>query len=220
MNREFFITGCDKNTEWMIPWFLEGFRTHNKSPILIADFGMSPKMRSWCRNNFDEVIDIETTNFKGVKGWFMKPNAMIEASKRGYKTCWIDSDIQVLGDLSSIFDTVVSGKLSMVQDNPWVKRRNEEWYNSGVVAFAHCPPILLQWADKCKTEPTVGDQEVLHGMTNDPISKLTYIKPIHNKYNYLRLQIDDGDIVPDRLVIHWTGPKGKDEIRRQMNEKS
>ena len=33
-----FITGYDKNNEWMLDWFLKNFSKHNKTPILTYDF--------------------------------------------------------------------------------------------------------------------------------------------------------------------------------------
>ena len=40
--REFFVTGCDDNTEWQLPWFMDNFRQHNQeAKIVLADFGMS-----------------------------------------------------------------------------------------------------------------------------------------------------------------------------------
>ena len=42
-----FITGCDKNTEWQLPWFWDHYRENNKTPLKVIDFGMSEEMRQW-----------------------------------------------------------------------------------------------------------------------------------------------------------------------------
>ena len=35
-----FMTGCDHNTEWQLPWFIENFERYNDTKLVIADFGM------------------------------------------------------------------------------------------------------------------------------------------------------------------------------------
>ena len=39
-----------------------------------------------------------------------------------------------------------------------------------------------------------------------------------NEYNWLRLQLVDGHDSNKKRAIHWTGPKGKKEIMRQMEK--
>ena len=53
-----------------------------------------------------------------------------------------------------------------------------------------------------------------------PILKITYIKDLPHKYNVLRIDIDDNNVPKNPVIIHWTGSKGKDEIRRQINAQS
>jgi len=38
-----FITGCDKNTEWMLDWFVMNYLKHNSNQLYIMDFGMSER---------------------------------------------------------------------------------------------------------------------------------------------------------------------------------
>ena len=85
-----FLTGCDKNTEWQLPWFVNNFKTHTELPLVIADFGMTEVMRDWATNQA-QVFDCETN------GWFTKEEAMI---RMGYmygqkKFCWVDTDCQI-----------------------------------------------------------------------------------------------------------------------------
>jgi hypothetical protein len=205
-----FLTGADHNTEWMLPWFFENYKKYNDTPIVFADFG---------------VIDLDAIrphvhaimNLKNLKeqGWFKKPKAMMHCPAK--KTVWIDTDCQVKCDISDIFDLLVPGKLCMVEDKPWTARRGERWYNSGVVGFADKPRVLFEWAKRVQDNPEVGDQETLHAML-DPIGQLTYIEPLPNEYNWLRLQIEnDGQPADEAKVVHWTGQKGKDRIRSMMN---
>lgn len=211
-----FLTGCDSNHEWMNEWFLDNYRLHNSTPILFADFGVSDDMREWCEENFDGVLDL--TKSKG-KGWFKKPEALQLASKFDNKICWMDNDCEVLGDMSSIFDLTQPNKLGMTHDRAWIKRKKEEWFSSGLVVFEGRPQILNEWVIECVQTTERGDQEVLHAMLKDPLSRLTHINLIPNKYQYTRLQVlIDGEDDPHKLMIHWTGPKGKEIIKGKINE--
>ena len=49
-----------------------------------------------------------------------------------------------------------------------------------------------------------------------PITKITYIKDLPNKYNVLRLQMTKDGYAGDIKVAHWTGMKGKLHIRDQI----
>ena len=106
---------------------------------------------------------------------------------------------------------------SMVKDEPWTKRTEQVWHNSGVVGFIGKPVILHQWYKAVKTRPTVaqGDQEVLHSMLN-PITKIKYINDLPNEYNVLRIQTEvDKDYKGPIRIMHWTGQKGKKIIHNK-----
>lgn len=207
-----FLTGCDSKTEWMLPWFLTNYTENNDTPIVFANFGVSSTMLSYVNAHFDDVIDLTTT---AEKGWFKKPTSMLKSNAK--KTVWLDTDCQVLKDLSGVFDLIESEKLAMVQDRPWTQRRGEKWFNSGVVGFEGKPQILKEWRDNVIRNPIQGDQEVLHSMLG-PITQLKYITELPNEYNWLRIQLEnDNQDSLDKKIIHWTGPKGKDRIRSMMN---
>lgn len=206
-----FLTGVDAKQEWMLPWFFKNYKKYNKLPVIVADFGMSPKGLELAKRHAKEIIDL-TKEIE--KGWFLKPKSMWKSPAKN--TVWIDLDCEVRGDLSDIFKQLEPNKLCMVQDHPWVKRRGELWHNSGVVGFKDKPAILKSWMNEVGRIKAVGDQEVLHAMLN-PITKITYIKDLPHKYNVLRLDVEDNNVPKDAVVVHWTGSKGKDEIRRQIN---
>lgn len=206
-----FLTGVDAKQEWMLPWFFENYKKHNKLPVIVADFGMSPQGLELAKRHAKDVIDLKAER---EKGWFLKPKAMLKCPAK--QKVWIDIDCEVRGDISGIFKELEPNKLAMVQDHPWTKRRGELWHNSGVVGIINNPPILTAWIDGINRHKAVGDQEVLHAMLN-PITKITYIKDLPHKYNVLRLDVLDENVPKNALVVHWTGSKGKDEIRRQMN---
>ena len=213
---EVFLTGCDKNTEWQLPWFVHNYRKHNTTPLVVADFGMSKEMREI--EGIDLVIDVKSE----AKGWFKKPRAMLDATKLDgvKKVCWLDTDCQVFGDISPIFDLTVPFKIGMVEDRPWTKRRGEygAWYNSGVVVWEGKPNILRAWAEQCINDGWVGDQETLYAMMGgDEIMKMSIIEPLPHKYNTLRLDYVDNIAVKNPLIVHHTGKKGKEVIKEQID---
>lgn len=210
-----FLTGCDANTEWMLPWFIKNYKKHNTTPIIFADFGCTLSMKAQLQSfKFDHIYAVEN----GV-GWFKKPAAMIEASKYAKEVCWLDTDIHVLGDLNGIFSYIESEKLAMCEDRGWSKRRGEKWHNSGVVAFRNVPKILKEWAILCNTTfgNAQGDQEILHEMVCEtPLKRVQYISDVPNIYNWLRLDLLDNIDTSDKLAMHWTGYKGKLQIKKMM----
>tara|TARA_B110000305_G_C19461423_1_gene654702 strand:+ start:3867 stop:4529 length:663 start_codon:yes stop_codon:yes gene_type:complete len=208
-----FFTGCDSNTEWQLKWFLENYVKHNKTPIVLADFGMTKETRTWAYqvSEFVDVIDVPK---QFTNGWFLKPKTMRLVS--AYERVWLDTDIHVLGNLDGIFDLIEDGKLAMVEDKPWTKRKGEKWHNSGVVGIRGNPPVLSDWIKECQVNPKQGDQEVLHEMLKNDIIRMKYITSLPNIYNWLRIQLLDGEDNPNKLCMHWTGLKGNMQIKRMM----
>ena len=205
-----FMTGCDLNTEWMLPWFIENYKKHNTTPLTVMDFGMTIKMKEWLQDHVHSIGQMNNVP-PGMTGWYLKPFSML--SSPYHQTCWIDSDCEVLGNLDSIFDYVLPMKIAMVEDVPWSKRSGEKWHNSGIVAFEGKPPILREWHEAIGQNQQIrGDQEVLHALM-DPLKQAVNIIDLPNKYNFMRVQMVDGVKCPDALVKHWTGFKGKDHIR-------
>lgn len=196
-----FITGCDKNTRWMLPWFEENFYKHNPDANLYVF-------------DFDKL---------GSKSWFNKPVVMRQATEMAEKICWLDTDCEVRADISSIFDLTEFNKLAMVEDQPWSMRRGERWHNSGVVAFANRPLVLDHWAEESimmveDRGPMFGDQDILHGIVREGLKREIHIRTIPKQWNTLRLDLIDRTAPSNIKIMHWTGRLGKEEIRKQMNE--
>jgi hypothetical protein len=193
-----FITGYDSNTLWMFDWMQKNLKEHTDIPLISYDFD---KFKAPINNS---------------KNWFKKPFAMIEASKSARQICWIDLDCHVLGEVDGIFDYIEPNKLAMAEDKPWSTRRGETWHNSGVVAFEHRPNILDEWCAAISMNQTVGDQEVLHELLKPGLRKLIHISELPRKYNTLRLDRLDKTMPKKVSIMHWTGPKGKEQIKKQM----
>ena len=213
-----FLIGCDKEGEWMVDWWMRNYIRHNnKTPIIFADFGCSKRIVD-TMNASTAVCAVmkinRNPNTPNAKTWFVKPETMWFAPAK--ECVWIDIDCEIKENIDGIFDHLVRGKLNMIEDKPWTKRRGEIWYNSGVVGFIDKPKILRDWAQMC-TNPTkeVGDQEVLHSMLN-PITQVGFINPLPNEYNVLRLQVEHDNYEGPAKIVHWTGAKGKERIRSMM----
>lgn len=197
-----FITGCDSNTRWQLDWFKDNFYKHNPDAELY-------------------VYDFDTA-FPEEQRWFKKPFAMINASKKADRVCWLDTDIEVRGNINEIWNHIEPNKLSMAIDQPWTMRRKETWHNSGVVAFEGTPAILMDWASATtrvdqRPNPMFGDQDVLHSLVREGMKRMIHIEDLPKMYNTLRLDLLDSTAPKNIKLMHWTGAKGKEEIKRQMN---
>ena len=105
---------------------LKNFKKFNTTQLVIADFGMM--------NYPDDFTYVDMSQNK-AEGWFKKPSSLIKVAELGFnKVCWLDTDCQVLEDISDIFNYAESDKLGMIEDRP-CKRRPEmgAWYNSGII---------------------------------------------------------------------------------------
>ena len=77
--------------------------------------------------------------------------------------------------------------------------------------------MLVDWLAECERGDHRGDQEALyHYLNQDAGKRFTHIVEVPAKYNVLRLDVLQGRGPDDATVMHWTGQKGKEEIKRQM----
>lgn len=219
-----FLTGCDKNTEWMLPWFMSNFKKHNPNEnLVIANFGMTQNMLEYIQKNTEYLIMPIGNNYPIA--WCMKPAAFMECLTTHNEVMWIDTDCEVLGDISELFHYIPDVGICIAIDKPWTELRNEQWHNTGIFGAYTYNQLLITWEHNCRhgigleqhpNLPPPGDQDVLHKiLVNNPIM-MSYIHEIPNKFNFLRLQVDRGDKVDDVRVIHWTGAKGKEYIKGQI----
>lgn len=205
-----FITGCDSNNEWQLPWFFENYKKHNDTPLVFADFGVEDIEA--VKPHVHAVVDLTKVE---ERGWFKKPKAIFHCPAK--QKVWLDTDCEIRGNIGGIFGLLKPQMLNMIEDKPWAKRRGGVQYNSGVVGVIDKPVILGMWAQWVQEGGEVGDQEVLTANLN-PITAIKYINSLPNEYNWLRLQIEnDNEPATNARVVHWTGAKGNDRIRSMMN---
>jgi len=208
---EAFLTGCDSTQEWMLGWFLQNYKKHSNKPLIFANFGVSDLCLGIMRANCHAIMDMTKIE---ERGWFKKPLSMLKCP--AVKTVWLDTDCEICMNIDGIFNLLEAHKLNMVQDVPWSSRSGDIWHNSGVVGFIDKPIILKQWVTAVKNNTdSQGDQEVLHCMLN-PITKIGTIHDLPNEYNVLRIQteVDKNYHGPIR-IMHWTGYKGKQIIKKK-----
>ena len=228
MMSNYILTGCDKNTEWQLPWFIKNFRKFcmgTDCKLAIADFGMTKEAYTEVVIQADHVID-----FEGEGGWFNKVRLFNQTHTifgEDAKVCWMDTDCEIKRCPHTIFDHIEDNKLSMVVDHPWTQSGSPwtpqgncgPWYNTGVVAYRGRPLILHPWMKECQSGNHRGDQEALYYILNqDPMKRPVNVVEVSHRYNVLRLDLLQERGPDDPCIVHWTGQKGNDEIRRQMSK--
>ena len=215
MTNKTFIVGADQNYQGFLPWWVENVRKHDKEThITIADFGLSKEARKWVNNNADHILEYPKTK---RCSWFHKPQTLYDAPYT-YK-CWIDIDCEVTQNISEIFDFVEDEKIALTED-PCRRKEiaGEEWLATGVIVLKDKPQILEHWTERCKETKWRGDQEVLHDiLKKDEWRKLINVMPLN--YQWLRLLLARGKDHPDKKIVHWTGPAGKEIILQKIRKR-
>ena len=227
MSNHLFLTGCDESKEWQLPWFISNFRKHSEDKLILADFGLSKEMRELCEQDDTSVAPDYLMSVES-RGWFSKVEAISKTSARfgDSKVCWIDTDCEVKKDPSTIFQFVEENKLTVIVDHPWTKNGSPwtdqgvsgPWYNTGVVAYQGRPSIISLWLKEIAIEGKHrGDQEALYSLLNQgDLNRVIYISEAPHRYNVLRLDQLQDRMPKSPVIMHWTGEKGDNEIRRQM----
>jgi len=217
-----FITGVDKNLQDLLPWWINNIRKHDKEThITVADFGMDENWAAWAKKNVNCFLSYPPHKYCA---WFYKPNTLMKAPYE-YK-CWIDIDCEVLTNITEIFDFVDGTNLALT-DDPCRTREpgdpNPKWFATGVNVVKDNPKILKIWdrwtrpGDGVKTCHFRGDQECLHKLLSTGNLHESVVE-MPMEYQWLRIQLARGEDNPNKKIIHWTGPTGKEYIREQMRK--
>ena len=220
------LTGCDKNTEWQLPWFVKNFKTMcngTDTKLAIADFGMTTDAYMHAQIDADYVID-----FEGKGGWFNKVRLFYFAHTflgEDANICWMDTDCEIRRCPTRIFDFIEDNKITMCVDRPWTENGSPwtpqgncgPWYNTGVVGWRGRPQIFSSWLTECEKGNHRGDQEALyHYLNQEGGRRFMHIVEAPATYNVLRLDVEQNRGPDDPVVMHWTGRKGKELIKRMM----
>ena len=94
----------------------------------------------------------------------------------------------------------------------WVRAN---WWATGVIVVNDRPSLLYDWNVRLNQNDGIrGDQEALQDMigtnTHEQIIELP------QDYQWLRISLNQGKDSPTKKVIHWTGPVGRDHIRKNL----
>jgi hypothetical protein len=126
------IIGCNKELEWLLPWWWLHYNINNVLPVTFVDFGdLSENAVEWCKqrgnvvkleipNNFianksdvDEQLgkfweDVHSpagkyqSVWEARYGWFNKPFALLSSPYK--RTVWMDLDCQTRGPIEPLFE--------------------------------------------------------------------------------------------------------------------
>lgn len=184
------LIGCDRNQEWLLPWWWEHYRAHNSLPVAIADFGgLSERTIQWCRDKmthlpidselFLKEVDPSSQQIwqercgEGIwpfrRAWFHKPLAFLATPFE--RTCWLDLDCEVRGSLEGIFQ-LPPCEIAILPEAEEIQEKDREAhlllpgeinYNSGVVLFRKKGAILHHWLREVleRNHRYIGDQNAL-----------------------------------------------------------
>jgi len=208
MNRS-WVVGVDHNMEDLLPWWYANVKTWAPEPdITICDFGMTKPAKARAKEYADTFLEY---TIHERYAWFYKPRALLETPYE-YK-CWLDIDCEVMAPIDNIFNFPTDDKIALTQD---VVRGEDWWWATGVNVAKGNPKILKDWAYITEHSNERGDQEVLKKMidTDSSYNNMIVLMPI--EYQWLRIQIVNGQDSPNKKIVHWTGPTGKQHIRENL----
>ena len=212
-----FVTGADKNVEWLLPWWYEKLREQTDYPLFLYDCGLSEKAHNWVLDQGD--ISLCTLEHKN--GWFMKPAVLLDVQAN--KKVWLDVDCEVVGDINGLFNFIKPDKIAVAPDpiHSWGCK-----YNTGVVGIEGKPDIAKEWKSMCDNPSAQlygdfsrGDQELLWVLLREKGESI--LSHIPKQYNWLRMYIEKHrKYHRDVRIIHWTGQRGKDIIRKSYKKQT
>ena len=202
------LTGVDTNHEDLIDWWLRNATTHIKDhKIGVWDFGMSIPKREFIKTHYPQVWLSMPLEKRDDSGWFYKLKALIEAPEQS--VAWLDVDCEILTDISDVFNLVPPDMIGLTRD--WVRGN---WWATGVIVVNDRPKLLHDWSKRLNEGNIRGDQEALEAI----VGKNTHeqIQELPQEYQWLRISLNKGVDSPTKKVIHWTGPVGREHIRKNL----
>ena len=234
------ITGCDKNQEWLLPWWWENYCASNTYPVVFADFGLSKQALKWCqargtclsfssiKNPKEESIcpaeqaKWEARYGKGIwfcrSAWLKKPLALLESPFS--IGLWIDLDCEIRGALDPIVHSLIFGAdIGLVQEPSFIQSYENEVglllpgeisYNAGVIAFRQNASILHDWRKEV-TENTSKYSGDQQALSMAIYKKKTSLIELPSVYNWGRIRGTN----PEALIYHYTGGTGKIELLKK-----
>jgi hypothetical protein len=172
------LVASDKRSEWLLPWWWQGYSKHNHLPVCFIDWGLSSSMQKFCQEKGDHIVlsddvivpgpsqisskcvqEWETIYGKSIwqvrKAWFRKPVSMLHSPYQ--HTLWLDLDCEVLGSIDSLFIRHKKDEFVLAEETEGARRMDcsdvfcnkaVKLYNSGVILFKRNSSLLRIWAEK------------------------------------------------------------------------
>ncbi len=208
---------ADLDSEWLLPWWHGHFaKSGMKAQVTVIDAGISDSAKSFVAS-LDKVnllaMSADVPQFECA--WFLKPFAL--AASPYERSIFLDLDCEVRSDISEMFNWSEHGIVLGHDKHPMGKYRRlfrgAMFFNSGVIGVTQGAPIINQWCQSVGELHHLlrGDQEVLNLSLYENEATIVELPP---HFHQLRL---DGDH-PQAKIMHWTGPAGKEHIRRKILE--
>ena len=205
------ITGVDHSHEDLLEWWLKNvYKHHNYNvEVGVMDFGMSPALRGRLEDNYPATFSRPFNGTKARKiGWFYKVQAVMDCPSKS--VCWLDVDCEILTDISDVYNLVPPGMIGLTRD--WVRGN---WWATGVIVVNDRPSLLEHWDRRLNADDGIrGDQEALYELVGN--KEHEQIQELPQDYQWLRISLNNGKDSPTKKVIHWTGPVGREHIRKNL----
>lgn len=190
------MVGCDREQEWLLPWWWANYDQFNDLPVAFVSMGgMSEDAKKFCREA-GELIEL---GHGFTPAWLGKPLAILNTPFRN--TLWMDLDCEVRGRIDGIVDPgSIYGNFDPVFPSE---------INTGVLLIPHGHSIVVEWMRMILGNPAIDrDQDAFNMLDLAGVNT-------HFKMQSMRLGTDD----PKTPIFHWTGPEGKEIIRKKMASK-
>lgn len=156
--------------------------------------------------------------------FFKKPFACLASPY--LRSIWIDLDCQIFKSIKPIFDACETPQgIAAAEESShirlWHAQRgsieiDEREYNTGVLAFKHGIPLIIEWAKYCikRGSHVYGDQDAFCHMLYEKEETIPTLSPIYNwkGSNILENENDCNQIV----ILHWMG-RTKNMIQIQID---
>jgi hypothetical protein len=203
------LTGVDSNHEYLIEWWLDNAIKHNPNESIgVWDLGMTPTIREKIKTHYPNVWLSLPLEKNKLSGWFYKLHAVIEAPEK--RVAWLDVDCEILTNIEDVFDLVPHDMIGLTRD--WVRGN---WWATGVIVVNDRPKLLYDWNVRLNANDGIrGDQEALNELIGNNIHE--EIQELPQEYQWLRISLNQGKDSATKKVIHWTGPVGREHIRKNL----
>ena len=219
------VVGCNKNLQWLLPWWWERYSYFCSLPVVFFDFGMTEEGLDFCKARGEVVTleEIDPSHFSSEtplwsecygktyetarQGWFKKPLAL--AASPFEISLWLDLDCEVLADVDPIFQYATYGPFIALTREYTRCMEPYAVYNGGVILYRKNTPLIELFAREAlvMAKDFWGDDRLLSFLIDREQFPVIEMDPICN-WRY-------GQGIPAQaFILHWSGEWGKKYIKQ------